>query len=229
MQTRSALAVMTEQPQDVDNRPDVKAFGVMIHTSGRGVLAKAKEWGVSPLKAAERVYTRKGASFAHYIVGQDGTIIQTADEIEMAWHAGMPAKQRQLYLSGAWETMVSARVVARWKAKWKGVASPVHLYPTKSANACYIGIEFIPDTQALFSPQQYDKGGALVCDIATRHGFMNALLEGKFPSPRLVGHEDVEALERWDKNGGWDPGALREVPKFDWAKIYKRIRSSAVA
>jgi len=229
MRTQSSLAVMTQQPQDVRNRPDVKAFGVMVHTAGRGVLDKAKEWGVSPLKAAERIYTRKGASFAHYVIGHDGTILQIADEIEMAWHSGMPNEQRVLYTSGAWTGKVPPTALARWKAKWAGRKAPTDLYPTSSPNACYIGIELVPESTATFTPQQYDKCGALICDIATRHGFMKTFIDATFPSPRLVGHEDIEPLERWDKNGGWDPGALREVPKFDWNKIYKRIRASFVA
>ena len=46
----------------------------------------------------------------------------------------------------------------------------------------------------------------------------------KLPSPRLVGHEDIEPLERWNKQGGWDPGALRVKPKFVWASIHRRIK-----
>lgn len=216
---------MVQQPQDVKNRPNQKAFGVMFHTAGRGVLKRAKEWGVSPLKAAERIYTRKGASFAHYILSQDGTLLQSADEIEMAWHAGLPAKQRQLYVSGKWKTQVAPKTLARWEKKWKGFKSPSHLYPTKSPNAAYIGVEFLPDENAEFSAAQYAMGAALALDIAERHGFTDEMLEGKFPTPRLVGHEDIEPLERWNKHGGWDPGALRETPKFHWPRIYRRLRA----
>jgi hypothetical protein len=35
----------------------------------------------------------------------------------------------------------------------------------------------------------------------------------------LVGHEDVGLLDRMDKNGGWDPGALRAAPYFDMARV----------
>lgn len=37
---------------------------------------------------------------------------------------------------------------------------------------------------------------------------------------RLLGHEDVDAYGRWQKSGGWDPGGLRMLPRFDWARVY---------
>ena len=101
MVTHSPLAIWVKKPQDVKNRPKPQAFGIMFHTTGRGVLKRSKQWGVSPLKAAERIYTRKGAAFAHYILGQDGTLLQVADELERASHAGIPRAQRSLYISGA--------------------------------------------------------------------------------------------------------------------------------
>ena len=70
-------------------------------------------------------------------------------------------------------------------------------------------------------------GAALALDIAERHGFADAFAEGEFPSRRLVGHEDIEPLERWNRQGGWDPGGLREKPKFFWPRIYKMMRARA--
>jgi N-acetyl-anhydromuramyl-L-alanine amidase AmpD len=219
---------MVQQPQDVDNRENPRAFGVMFHTTGRGVLDRAKEWGLSPLKAAEQIYTRKGASFAHYILGQDGTLLQVADELEHAAHTGIPRAQREQYMSGAWTQAVKATTLQKWQKRWPGFKSPSHLYPTTSPNSCYIGVEFIPDNNAEFSAAQYAASAALVVDIATRHKFLaemrNKLLEN-LASPRLVGHEDIEPLERWNKMGGWDPGALRDAPKFVWANVTRRIKT----
>jgi hypothetical protein len=42
--------------------------------------------------------------------------------------------------------------------------------------------------------------------------------------PRLVGHEDVHPLRRWDVYGGWDPGALREKPRFHWDQVTPFLR-----
>lgn len=220
MKFRSDLAIMTAQPRDVSNRKTARAFGVLVHTTGVGVLSKAEEWGCTPIKAAERIYTERGASFAHYVIGQDGTIVQIADEREMAWQSGMPKEQRQLYKSGAWEKMVTARGLELWKKRWPGIPNPSELYPSGSPNNDYIGIEMIPNKNTLFSATQLEVAlPSLAADIIHRHSMD---FDGTM-QPTLLGHEDIEPLERWNKQGGWDPGTLRDTPKFEWQSVYKIV------
>jgi soluble lytic murein transglycosylase-like protein len=54
--------------------------------------------------------------------------------------------------------------------------------------------------------------------IAQRHGWPPG--EAWWRTPRLLGHEDITPLSRFDKNGCWDPGGLREKPYFDWPFVY---------
>ncbi len=217
---RSPLAHFVSNPRNVRNRPNPKPFGLLVHTTGRGILKRARQLGISPLEAAMEFYTTRGNPFAHYILDQDGTLIQIADEREQAWHAGIPAAQRRLYLSGRWEKMVSKRALERWLERWNlgyYKQSPSHLYPTKSPNQCYVGIELIPDKRATFSDKQYASLSLLINDFWDRHNLPP--LGCRLPEPRCLGHEDAEPLERFTRQGGYDPGSLRAKPKFDWSKL----------
>lgn len=212
---RSDLATLVGNHQDVRDRPNPKAFGVMIHTTGRGLLDRARRERISPMEAAINVYTAPGAYFPHYVV-HGNEAVQIADERERASHAGVPASQRRLYLSGQWESMVPKKTLKRWRKRWPGFKSPSHLYPGRSPNACYIGIEMIPKRDATFSWPTVKTAARLTEDIMARHGIdPGDDLDGT-GYPQLVGHEDVEPLERWNRFGGWDPGALRAKPLFIW-------------
>jgi hypothetical protein len=48
--------------------------------------------------------------------------------------------------------------------------------------------------------------------MAERHGWG----EGWQAGPRLLGHEDLNPIQRSAKGEGWDPGGLRERPWFAW-------------
>ena len=72
-----------------------------------------------------------------------------------------------------------------------------------------------------FTRAQHETIARLAWDIAQRHEWPRT--ESWWRSTRLLGHEDITPLSRCDKNGGWDPGALREKPYFDWNFIYDYI------
>jgi N-acetyl-anhydromuramyl-L-alanine amidase AmpD len=71
----------------------------------------------------------------------------------------------------------------------------------------------------LFTEAQHRALVALGRDLAARHGWP----AGWGRTPRLVGHEDVQLLERQDAGGGWDPGALRAKPYIDFEFIRARV------
>lgn len=216
MKTISPLAEMVNHPQDVVDRKEAKAFGVVVHTTGTGVLERSKKLGISPLECAISIYTTPGANFAHYCIDHDGMIVQVADEKEKAPHAGIGKADRALYKSGEWRTKVSRTVLDLWWRRWPDFSSPLSFFPGRSVNEVYLGIELIPLSDRTFSEEQYDALGRLLIDMSTRHGF------GLW-STRVVGHEDLEPLSRWDNKGGWDPGALRASPRFSWQEIIDRI------
>jgi hypothetical protein len=72
-----------------------------------------------------------------------------------------------------------------------------------------------------FTKAQHEAVARLACDVATRNGW--PLTERWWRTPRLLGHEDLSPISRHDSRGGWDPGALREKPFFDWEYVYRRI------
>ncbi len=220
----SPLATVAQRMKDVNDRTD-PVFGVALHTTGGSLPEKAIKSGVDPLEFAVGYYTKADTEFfAHYVIGWDGTIVQVANEQEKALHIGLSSLQRQQYLSGAWKTMIPASVVALWRTAWPAFKSPSHLYPGPSPNNVYVGVEMIPIVARKAAPAgpglrftaaQHDSAAELAADVAKRHGFP----AGWSKTPRLVGHEDVALLQRMDKLGGWDPGALRAAPYFDMARV----------
>ncbi len=204
-------------------------FGVVIHTTGSGVVDKAKREGIDPLSAVIKVYSDPDNYCAHYAIGWDGTIVQIVDEALRAQHVGYPGADHRAMLDGSWETRVAPATAALWRARWPNVAGPAYLFPGTSPNSCYVGIELIPLTGddgqpspmsegLTFTKKQHEATANLVSDIADRWELpINEILSSA--RGRLLGHEDLNALERSDAGGGWDPGALREVPRFDYDAV----------
>ena len=219
--TRSRFAAMAQNPRDVKNRKEEKPYGLCVHTTGRGILDKAKTRNVSPLTYALQFYTTPGNNFAHYVCAGDGTLIQIADERECAWHVRIEPKDYALMLSGEWESKISHHAREEWKKRWPKLTSPIDLLPKgeTSPNQCYIGIELIPSHSlirdssqgyGLFTNAQYQVVNQLYRDMLDRYA--TTLL--------LVGHEDLNPIERSDNQGGWDPGAIRQEPRyFDWSRV----------
>lgn len=229
----SPLATLIPHPQDTKDRTKPTPYGLMVHTTGRGLLDKAKKDRKSPLVTAIGLYTARKGYGPHYVIDQDGSLVQIASERERMGHAGVSAEERRLYLSGEWQEKVSPRTAIRWTERWvfgvhelQDIKSPCHLYPTRSPNDSYIGVELIPNRKARFSDYQYEVLAALVEDIEKRHdldlhdrGSAAYSTSSYLPAPCLLGHEDVEPLTRTNRTGGWDPGSLRANPRFDWRRL----------
>lgn len=219
MITRSPLATMAPNPQDagVPRRANPVPWGFCIHTTGSGVPKTARDHGISPIEAALNYYCSPGANFPHYVIDSTGKTVQVADELVRARHAGIEFDDRVLYLSGDWRARVDQSTLARWSNRWNGKKSPLGLFPSKSPNEDYLGCELIPQLSplpngSLFTDEQYGALKALLVDVARRYNI-------KLVGDRLVTHEDLEPLQRWNHQGGWDPGALRENPTFLWEKL----------
>lgn len=215
MQTRSRVAEMVGNPQDVTDRRSLRPFGVMVHTTGAGRwLQDAVKVGADPLGAAVDFYCKPKANFAHYVTDWSGTILQVADERERARHAGIDRAERELYKSGDWKAKVGQKALKLWQKSWPGMHSPLDLFPPGSPNEHYIGIELIPLLKrqkdgSRFTREQYKALTAFLKDFQERWGL-------GLGASRLVGHEDIEPLTRWNKTQGWDPGGLSDRPSFFW-------------
>lgn len=209
-------------------------WGLCLHTTGRGVVKRASGQRRPALDVALEIYLESQSGALHgykwggptYVMDYDGSLHQLSPDEVMTMHAGGP--DREDYLDGDWVARLrqSGRgaAVEQWRAAWPGVESPQHLYPSRTANADFVGVEMIPigygqggepRGHCLFTQAQHDAAVALGRDLAKRHRWP----EGWAAGPRLVGHEDVQLLERSDRGGGWDPGARRDRPYWDDAYV----------
>ncbi len=201
-------------------RPDARTlpvYGVCVHTTADGPARKANAARTTPLQLAIRTYLEGGVG-PHYVIGYDGTIVSTCDEGHIAWHAGWGGKGKTLW--PGWKA--PAWWISVWR-KWNA-STPLDLLPRGASdpNQVYIGVELLADKTGYgFTPAQYEALAQLVLDVARRHNVtINAA-----PSPRLLGHEDVDPIQRGRADGGRDPGAHRPNPKFSWADLWSRMRA----
>lgn len=210
-------------------------WGFLIHTTGGGITALAKKTKRTPIDVALDVYinSQNGSNGylwggPGYVMNHDGGIYQLAPDDVLTNHCGGPNRQR--YRNQSWRNIVSKTAAARWDDQWRalGFDDPYDLFPSKSPNVDYIGLEMIPCGDGFGTPMrpglrftklQHDAAIALADDCAERHGWP----KGWAKTSRLVGHEDVDIIERDDAAGGWDPGWLRAAPYFDFAYVRDRL------
>ena len=197
----------------------------MVHTTGSGIPDKAVREGVDIVEMTHRVYSgmREGP---HFVIVPDGRVFQYRQLNEKAWHAGVDGAERRDYLSGNWLAKVAKGVASWWKARWVGIQSPQHLYPSTSPNEDYVGIELVPCVAYVkgnngslkpvfgepagpgqrFTAQQYTSLAMLVNELSSKYGI-------PLSGGRLVGHEDIDPMDR----PGWDPGDMHGY--FSWSLL----------
>lgn len=205
-------------------------FGECVHTCGSGVLDKAKEWGWTNAEVACYFYSQLSMGCPHEVIDGDGTVYVIVAGARVAVHCGAQGWMRNAMLDGSWKERVSAIGLKHWQARWPGVKSPQHLFPGSSGNKAYRGTELIPQPDKTFTAAQYESLAKRLVLRSRQNG--NVLLHPREPltraSNKLVGHEDLIPFNtaqqgRWDSKGGWDPGALRDEPRFDWPRLYSLI------
>ena len=200
--------------------PTVRApWGLLFHTTGRGLPAKAARTGRPVLELALDTYRKSQDGRLHgykvdpktgkvtgyrwggptYVLPHDGKLIQVADERIMTHHCGGPGA-RALYVSGKWVEKSSPQMVARWHAQWgPKYRHPNQLFPSSTPNVDYVGVEMIPCGSGLgepmrpgllFTEAQHRTCAALAVDMGARYRWP----AGWWRTPRLLGHEDVQPL-----------------------------------
>ena len=211
-----------------------KPWGYLLHTTGSGVTAKAKKERRAPIDVAIEIYiaSQNGSNGyfwggPNYVLNYDGMLYQIAPDEAHTHHAGGP--HRNTYLDGSWVSKVSVEVAAQWRKQWPTRKGPYHLFPSTSPNEDFVGLEIIPIADGFggtpmrpglrFTKAQHDAAIALGRDLGARHGWPAKWSAGS----RLLGHEDVDPIERSDARGGWDPGWLRAAPYFDFAYVRSGI------
>lgn len=189
--------------------------GVIVHTTGTGVSITAQERDEDSMDVACRIY-KNGEAFPGYVIGQQGQIAQIVSDALRAPHAGISSEEKTKYKNGSWKKDLSVDTVRLWVTKHSSKESPLCLLPHNAigVNDCYLGIECIqlltPNSDGTYyTPAQMNTLIALIKDIRMRHP----------TAKQLLGHEDINPLRRSSKSGGWDPGALRDKPWFDWKRV----------
>lgn len=235
MSDRNRCAWATQVPDLVADAPRTGPVrGLVVHTSGRGVVTKAARAGVPAIEMALAYYQRAAFS-AHYVIDYDGALYQLTADDRRVQHVGLTAADREAYLSGAWQQRISRATSKLWRDRWPYVLSPAHLYPSRAPNSDFVGVELLPLAKAdgglWYTSEQHRTAGRLYADLAARHRWPECLIDGwrllvggwyawTARSPvRLLCHEDLSPLTRWDRGGGWDPGALRAAPRLDWGWV----------
>jgi hypothetical protein len=212
----SPLAV-SNRPLKPGHRRTLPVFGVVVHTTGRGPAVTGKKRGRPPIQVALDVYYGQPED-AHYVIDYDGTIHAIVPENRVSWHAGWGGVGRRRWASWTAPTWWSG-VWGRWNAR---TPADLLLPRANDPNQVYIGVELLGnETASGFTSAQYDALARLAVDAAQRHGFTIPTA----PSPRLLGHEDLEPIRRSDRYGGWDPGAHRTSPLFSWSRLWSRMHA----
>lgn len=214
--------------------PSRAVYGICVHTTGNGIPEGAARQQKRPLEVARATYLSMGLVGPHYVIDPYGEVDQYAPVNRVRYHVGVEAEQRRSFLDGHWledKNRIPAAVTAWWQARWPGVQSPSHLYPSKRPNVDYVGIELIPcgryvvqpgivksswqwehgtrcsfDKQR-FSIEQYVALARLCNSIAEQNG-LDLDRTGV-----LVGHEDLNPYTR----PGWDPGDMNQT--FSWGLL----------
>jgi len=237
----SPLALRIPKPRETGKRE--MTIGLCVHVTGVGIYA-GKRTEKQALDRALDIYAGKNAPFAHYVIGRDGTLYQIADDAMRAWHAGIDREQRGIYSSGAWRRKVSSDVYAAWRQSFPTFDDPLDLVRGRDPNDVYVSVELQsgPRSSDVPTDEQYVKLRDLILDVWDDFdlpkwskwdgtpwiGFWPMMRrEG-----RLVGHEDVEPLERTNRSGGWDPGALARggflrPARFDWERLFTLLEQAS--
>lgn len=204
-------------------RPPPGVQGLCVHTTGGTIVRKARRAGADPLEYALDFYLAPESYFPHYVCGwrgwRGGELVQVCDEGEIALHVGLGRAELTAYRDGSWRKRIDP---ARWDQAWSSFyPMPLRLYPGTTPNKAYVGLELLPLPEAgadglYFTPEQHETAAELAGDILARYALRAA-------RRRICGHEDLNPLTRWDGGGGWDPGARRARPRFDWSRVLPRL------
>lgn len=214
-------------------RKQVKIGAIVVHTTGSGLAAKAEKnrkgagrGCTTALDCGLEYYGPNGSGgFPHYLIGYDGAIYATCSEDRIAYHAGWV---KEIGGRGAWKP--GRWSPPPWWAKvWGADKTPLDLLPPGAAgpNIRSIGVELLGAAgDGEYTEAQYRSLARLVVDVDRRHG----IGIDRAPSPKLLGHEDLNPLTgqygRANADGGWDPGAHRRAgvtPRFSWARLWGLI------
>lgn len=206
---------------------------VIVHITGRSTWNNARKRKQNPLtrlaryfcgykSADSRALNRKGRACATYAIGPWGEVIRLMEDEYRPWSACYPRahaskrKARKLEVPRWWaeewqDIDPNLGLLEKQYPDTMSIDHPVDLIGTsRRPNFESLAIECVQwGNQYLLTRAQYRSLSDLLLKLCERWGI---------PHNRLgvVGHEDLTPWTRGDAGGGWDPGALRATPRFDW-------------
>lgn len=203
-------------------------YGACYHTMGRGILARAAREDMEAIECALKWYRAWIRSRVNYLIGWDGTVYQLLDDDKRGSGVGMPRSAIRAYRDGSWRRRKNPKALAMWDAQFPDADSPLDLFaPFARPSECYIGVEMMPLPSSRvgadglwFTPRQHQAARALAYDMADRHSWPDDWMY----TPRLATHEILTPHSRWETKYTtvpWDPGAMRERPRFDLSVIWR--------
>lgn len=224
-----------------DGKRKNKLFGLCVHTSGSGVVKKAKAKGISPDEIALDYYDSAKYS-THYVAGHRG-YYQLTDVMEQVSHVGytdgvggrMSGSQRRAwYHSGKWAEALPT-FAKRFRKIHPSASSPSALHPSPFPSMDYAAIELIPCTMGYgdalgpgykYSLAQHTAVALIALELAEEYGWPDDFEMGG----RLSCHEELGPHARIGSYANprdgdcWDPGRYRETPWISWETIQQWIR-----
>lgn len=185
---------------------------IVIHTTGRGPVDRMKDpkfrdWRIkhptiaTPLDAAIWIYTQAMKSGPHYVIGQNGRIVQVTRENRVAEHVGSAGAMVYRLPTRVW----CGKDQAWWPARWPSLRSPRELAGgtlwEHGVNAVSIGIEVVPDEHrptGAWSARAWNALAHLVTDVAHRYDI-------PIERDRIITHADAHPRARSHRGQPADP------------------------
>jgi hypothetical protein len=224
----------------------VAPCAVVIHTAGNGPGRRATEerfeaWRAKydiprgdALRCAVTLYTHVMDASGHFVVGQDGTIVQIVPESHAAWHVGGSGSRPYFNDSKC----LTDKRYAWWRVRWPGLKTPRELgggrlwdpplkqpgivsrlragMPIGSCNENSIGIEVVPnatDPTLPWSGEAWDAVARLVLDVCARNDI-------PVRKDHVISHSDAHPLSRTTPSGRpWDPWSAQ----WSWDRFERAI------
>jgi N-acetyl-anhydromuramyl-L-alanine amidase AmpD len=201
---------------------------IVVHTTGGGPASRSIKSGYSKpaVEYALDHYLTGKEGYAHYVIDFNGTIYATASENRQAAHTTWRGAGGRAYFK-TW------KAPDWWTRVWTplGARSPIDLLSAgaKYPNQRTVGVELVMLPGYGYTDEQYRSLARLIVDVSRRQG----LAISAAPSISLLGHEDFCPYPykglggRENAGGGWDPGAHRDKPYFDWRRVWTEIQGVA--
>lgn len=228
----SPLATVIASRSAKPRPPGVNLGGMVLHTTGSGLLDGARKAKTSPEEFAVAFYSRQSPAYPHYLCAHDGDLYAFAREDRVAPHAGWKAWERAAYTAAQqpWARIwardfaddrvaVEPSFYAAWDDHWP-FWTPAEMLrvvggaTAQSPNDCTIGVEILAHPSGRFTEAQHRSVARLFADCARRNDWLDPaeIERDTLPQPWLCGHSDFGPCRRWQRTKADRARGVKAVP-----------------